>query len=224
LSFQSPLPWKVSPSEADNGRFWKESYFKDDFLQASDGIYDINKYIPSLIFSFLVANVMSFIAVIKGIDSVKYFVYIVIPLPYLILLVLFTKGLFLEGNTIGWSFLFKADWSKIYTLQIWRDAAAQAIFSAGITTNAMIHFGAHRTDKKSLLLPSLGIPTLNVLTSIFASVSLFSYIGYISYKTGIKIEDMPIEGLELSFVVYPALLTTLPFAQFWSVLFFLMLI
>lgn len=120
--------------------------------------------------------------------------------------------------------MFRANWDKIYTLQIWRDAAAQAIFSAGVTTNAMIHFGAHRTDKKSILAPSIGIPTLNFLTSIFAAIVLFGYIGYISHKTGIPIEEMPIQGLELSFVVYPALLATLPFAQFWSALFFLMLI
>lgn len=88
----------------------------------------------------------------------------------------------------------------------------------------MIHFGAHRTDKKSILSPAIGIPTLNFLTSIFSALVLFGYIGYISHKTGIPIKDMPVGGMELSFVVYPALLSTLPFAQFWSILFFLMLI
>jgi SNF family Na+-dependent transporter len=224
FSFQTPLPWHIPESEAIDGKFWKENYFREEFLQVSTGLYDINKYVPWIMISFIIANAISFIAVVKGIDSVKYAVYVVIPLPYFILFILFAKGLFLEGNTIGWAFLFKADWDKLYTLQIWRDAAAQAIFSAGITTNAMIHFGAHRTDKKSILAPSIGIPTLNVLTSIFASISLFSFIGYISHKTGVSIEDMPIEGMELSFVIYPALLTTLPFANFWSVMFFLMLI
>jgi SNF family Na+-dependent transporter len=38
------------------------------------------------------------------------------------------------------------------------------------------------------------------------------------------ISEMHIEGMELTFVGYPALLNTLPFPQFWSAVFFLMLV
>lgn len=94
FSFQFPLPWSVSDNDATNGRFWNENYFRDDFLRSSSGLYDINTYVPWLMFSFIIAGVLTFICIIKGIDSVKYAVYIVIPLPYIILLILFVKGKF----------------------------------------------------------------------------------------------------------------------------------
>ena len=52
---------------------------------------------------------------------------------------------------------------------------------------------------------------------------MFAFIGHISKQTGVPIEDMPIKGMELCFVVYPYLLNTLPWPQLWSVMFFLML-
>jgi SNF family Na+-dependent transporter len=45
-----------------------------------------------------------------------------------------------------------------------------------------------------------------------------------SHTTGIQIKDIPISGLELAFVAYPALLTQLPGANLWAIVFFLMLV
>jgi len=87
-------------------------------------------------------------------DSAKVAVYIIIPLPYLIMTILFIKGLTLDGNTIGWSYLFTADWSKLYTLQIWRDAAAQVIFSSGVGINLIIHFSSHKNRNEPIFISS----------------------------------------------------------------------
>ena len=162
--------------------------------------------------------------IIKGIHTAKYAVYIIVPLPYFLLTILFIKGLFLEGKTIGWAFLFKPDWSKLFTLEIWSDAAGQVLFSAGLVHNTIIKFASHRNNEDPLFWSTVLIPLMNFATSLFASVALFSFVGYASFNSGVPISDMKIEGMELTFVVYPALINTLPFPQFWSVLFFTMLV
>lgn len=43
-------------------------------------------------------------------------------------------------------------------------------------------------------------------------------------KNNVEIDDLPLEGIELPFVAYPALLAILPGANFWAVMFFIMLI
>ena len=65
---------------------------------------------------------------------------------------------------------------------------------------------------------------MNFLTSIFAAITLFLFVGHFSHMSGIPIVELPISGVELPFVVYPAILQTLPCPQLWSVLFFLMLV
>jgi SNF family Na+-dependent transporter len=69
-------------------------------------------------------------------------VYVIIPLPYIILFVFLIKGLTLEGCEIGWKYLFTAQWDRLLTLQIWRDAAGQVLFSSGIGINLTIHFAS----------------------------------------------------------------------------------
>jgi SNF family Na+-dependent transporter len=54
---------------------------------------------------------------------------------------------------------------------------------------------------------AIAIPLINSATSMLAAVVLFTFLGHISKQLGIDINDIPIDGIELAFVAYPALLT-----------------
>jgi len=224
-SFQDPLPWAPKEGESKYEALTTDGYFINEFLGRSSGLFDISldTYQPMIMLSILVGWAITFITVYEGLDTAKYAVYITVPLPYLILTILFFKGITLDGFTVGWNFLFKPDWSKLFTLGIWGDAASQVVFSAGLAQNTIVTLASHRHEKDSMFWSTVVIPILNFLTSIFASLALFSFVGYASYNSGIPISEMPVQGIELTFVVYPALINTLPFPQFWSVLFFTML-
>jgi solute carrier family 6 (neurotransmitter transporter, taurine) member 6 len=225
FSFQSKLPWAIDEStKVGNQNYWNEEYFKKDFLHMSEGLFDIDHHVPWIILSFVIVTVITFITEYKSLSTAQFAVWIFIPSAYFILIILFFKGIMLKGCTIGWTYLFRPQWEKIFTLQIWRDAVSQSIFSAGLGIHAVILFASHKTRGEAILIPSLGVPILNFWTSIFAAITLFSFVGHASYKTNIPIEQMPIDGLELAFVAYPALLSTFPFPQIWSALFFLMLV
>ena len=44
---------------------------------------------------------------------------------------------------------------------------------------------------------------------------MFSFVGYVSMQSGVPIEEMPLKGMELGFVVYPNLLNSFPFPHLW---------
>jgi len=48
--------------------------------------------------------------------------------PYVLLFILMIRGLFLDGAWSGIQYLFTPDWSKIFHLQVWVDAANQVAF------------------------------------------------------------------------------------------------
>ena len=224
FSFQNPLPWVPTDGTPLSEAITSDEYFIEKFLNRSDGLFDIQGYQPWIALSFLIVSVITFLIIYKGIDTAKYTVYLTVPLPYILITIFFFKGMTLEGNTIGWKYLFTPDWSKLFTTQIWIDAVSQTLFSAGLGHNTILKFATHRKESDKILLSSIVVPALNFATSIFSAIALFSFVGYASNKTGIPIKEMPVGGMELVFVVYPAILSSLPLSTVWSVLFFTMMV
>lgn len=116
------MPWAPAAGSSIAQALVSDKYFYEDFLGKSDGLFDITGYQFWIAFSFVVLAIINFLIIYEGIDTSKYTVYFIVPLPYILMSVLFIKGLTLEGNYIGWKYLIKPDWSKLFTFQIWADA------------------------------------------------------------------------------------------------------
>jgi len=64
----------------------------------------------------------------------------------------------------------------------------------------------------------------NSLTSLYAALTIFTFLGHISFKLDKSIEEISGQGMDLTFVAYPGLLDTLAAPNFFSAIFFLMLV
>lgn len=64
--------------------------------------------------------------------------YFIVPLPFIILGAIGIRGAMLPGALNGWVYLFTPDFSKFWTLKLWRDALNQIIFSESLGTGAVI--------------------------------------------------------------------------------------
>lgn len=85
-------------------------------------------------------------------------------------------------------------------------------------------YSSYRAKGEKIVKPSIVIPLINSATSILAGVILFSLLGHMAHEKGIDIESLPLEGPDLVFVVYPAILTQLPGSNLWAIAFFAMLV
>lgn len=223
-SFSTPLPWQTSQEDEDNGVFWNGSYFKKDLIQSSDGIEDMGHLVLEMVIALVISWFLVYICIFKGIESSGKIVYITAPLPYILLFILLIRGLTLDGAFKGIYYLFVPDFSKVLKLKAWRDAINQIIFSSSLGGGTLILYSSYRKKSEKVLRSSVIVPIINSATSVFAALVLFSFLGHMAYKFDIEIDDIPIEGLQLAFVAYPALLTQLPGSNFWAVLFFIMLV
>jgi solute carrier family 6 (neurotransmitter transporter) member 14 len=109
-------------------------------------------------------------------------------------------------------------------MDVWKKASNQVIFMLSLGTGGNIFFSTFRKENEDVYLSSFWIPVITFLFGLLCSVINFAYLGHFSYLVEIPIEQLPLSGTDLAFITYPSALCMLPFPNFWSILFFFMLI
>ncbi|GFT25331.1 sodium- and chloride-dependent glycine transporter 2 [Trichonephila clavipes] len=201
-----------------------EEFWLFNVLQQSSGIENLGPFQWPLVFCLLIAWVLVFVCVMRGIKSSGKVVYVTATLPYVVLLCFLVRGLTLPGASNGILFFLSPKWEKLLSFKVWGDAATQIFFSNGTAWGALLTMSSHNKFKNNVYRDSLAIPLINCATSILAGLVVFSLLGFMAYETGKSIEDVVSEGPGLAFVVYPEAISRLPVSPAWAFLFFFMLL
>ncbi|CAH8593912.1 unnamed protein product [Schistosoma turkestanicum] len=108
--------------------------------------------------------------------------------------------------------------------KVWANAAIQIFFSTGAGFGAHIAYATYNPRRYNCYRDCLITSFVNALTSIFAGVTVFAYLGYLAHLTHTTVQTVTGEGPGLVFQVYPFAIGTLPLAPLWATIFFLLLI
>jgi SNF family Na+-dependent transporter len=150
-AFVSPLPWaKISKEDytkAENLKLdalWNPDYFYKQTLKKSSGADEPGAMVGPLVGCMFLSYVFTYFSVWKGLKSTGKMVYVTCLLPYLILTILFIRGLTLEGCGKGLSDLFTAKWEFLGMVGVWKNAATQILFSSGVSYGPLMYYGTGR--------------------------------------------------------------------------------
>ncbi|KAK2183053.1 hypothetical protein NP493_325g02062 [Ridgeia piscesae] len=191
-------------------------------LHISDGIDNMGSIQLDLLGCLALAWVFVFLCLIKGVQSSGRVVYVTATFPYIVLLILFVRGVTLPGAIDGIKYYIIPQWEKLLDLTVWAEAAMQIFYSIGAAWGALITMSSYNRFHNNCYRDACVVPILNCATSIFAGFVIFSIIGFMAHETGSPIESVVTQGPGLVFVVYPEAVVHMPVSQLWSVLFFLM--
>ena len=159
-------------------------------LNETDSIDESGGLVPLIAVSLAVAYVLVYFSIWKGVESTGKVVYFTALLPYLLLVILLIRGLTLEGAGSGLYYLFYPDWSKLGNLKVWRDGVNQVIFSSGIAFGPLVFYSSCRQPNEKILRSSFWLPIINSATSILAAMVLFTFLGHVSDKLDISIDEI----------------------------------
>ena len=71
--------------------------------------------------------------------------------------------------------------AKLLDPTVWLDAATQVFYSFGLAFGSLIAFGSYNTPNNNCVRDVLLVSVCNALTAIYASVVIFSILGFKAY-------------------------------------------
>ncbi|GIY20631.1 sodium- and chloride-dependent glycine transporter 2 [Caerostris darwini] len=174
-----------------------EEFWLYKVLRQSDSIEDVGSFQWPLVLTLIIAWILVFFCVMRGIKTSGKVVYITATFPYCVLLCLLVRGLTLPGAWNGISFYLYPQWEKLLTFKVWGDAATQIFYSVGAAWGALLTMASYNKFNNNVYRDSLVVPIINCATSVLAGFVVFSLLGFMAYETGKSIEDVVSEDAEI---------------------------
>jgi solute carrier family 6 GABA transporter-like protein 1 len=139
-------------------------------------------------------------------------------------MILLIKGLTLDGARDGIKYLFIPRLELLKNSEVWIDAVTQVFFSYGLGGATLISLGSYNKYSNNCYRDTLILAAFNEGTCLLSGFVIFSVLGFMAKASNKSISEVADSGPGLAFIAYPNAINQLPWAPFWSVLFFTMLI
>ncbi|HUS71441.1 MAG TPA: sodium-dependent transporter [Sedimentisphaerales bacterium] len=226
------LPWAGKGIEGvENAK----QFFNDTYLGKVD-IEDARFYLGSIRSNIVLPLVITWVAmyfcIFKGVRLVGKIVWLTVPLPWLMLLILAVRGLTLEGSMQGLVYYLDPVWSELAKPITWRYAVGQVFFSLSLAYGIMITYASFLHRKSDLNNNAAIISIADFATSFVAGLAVFATLGGMAFVTqqtqqaghAVTVETVAESGPSLAFVAFPYALAQLPYSAWFSFIFFFALV
>ncbi|XP_011346453.2 sodium- and chloride-dependent glycine transporter 1 [Ooceraea biroi] len=201
-----------------------EEYFNNHVLGISSGIEETGSIRLPIAISLILAWIIVFLCLSKGVQTSGKVVYFTALFPYVVLIALFIRGILLPGANEGILFYLTPDWRRLMSAKVWGDAAVQIFFALSPAWGGLITLSSYNKFTNNCYKDSLIVAISNIGTSFFAGLVIFSVIGFLAHELDVPVASVVDQGAGLAFIVYPEVVARLPIAPVWSLLFFIMLL
>ena len=169
--------------------------------------------VQSLIWQWVVLLLTGLIialGVVKGIEAT---IKRALPLLFVLLIIVIVRSVTLPGAAKGLEFLFKPDWSKV-TFTTVLTALGLAFFKLSVGMGCMMTYGAYFRKDQNIPITATRIVLLDLLISIMAGLAIFPAVFALGFEPG--------AGPSLLFITIPAVFASMPFGNFFMIIFFIL--
>uniref|UniRef100_A0A8D1QUX3 Transporter n=1 Tax=Sus scrofa TaxID=9823 RepID=A0A8D1QUX3_PIG len=185
-SFQHPLPWSTCPLDLNRTGLVQEcqdtspvTYFwYRQTLNITPDINDSGAVQGRLLLCMAASWAVVYLCVIRGIETAGKAIYFTALFPYVVLSVFLVRGLTLPGATEGLLHLFTPDMQVLRNPRVWLDAATQIFFSLSLAFGGHIAFASYNPPRNHCERDAVTIALVNSMTSLYASIAVFSVLGF----------------------------------------------
>lgn len=219
------LPWAGEGVEGVNNA---KEFFFSNYLGHED-TFKLGPIQGHIVVALLATWVAMYLCICKGVKLVGKVVWLTVPIPWIMLLILTVRGLTLPGSLQGLAFYLNPEWSELAKPTTWRFAFGQVFFSLSLAFGVMITYASFLHRKSDINNNAAIISLTDLATSFVAGLAIFATIGGMAYATQQAGQHVPVKevisgGPGLAFVAFPYALAQLPYSAWFSFMFFLALV
>ncbi|XP_075247380.1 sodium- and chloride-dependent glycine transporter 2-like [Convolutriloba macropyga] len=201
-----------------------EEFWVNKALSRSPGIDEMGSFLLPQYAAFVIAQVLIYFILIKGVQSSGKVVYVTATAPFILLFVLFVRGLTLPGMANGLKFFIQPDFNKLTDVTVWGSAANQIVYTLGLGFGGIHTISSFKKFDTNCVRDTWIVSSVNVATSLFAGFTIFSIMGFLAHEMHTDVSKAVRDGMGLAFIAYPDVTLQLPGSFIWSILFFLMMV
>jgi len=219
------LPWSgEGVAGVENAkRFFYESYL------GRIGGYHLGSIRPNIVVPLVLAWAAMYFCIFRGVKLVGKIVWLTVPLPWLMLIILTIRGLTLPGSMKGLVYYLHPVWRELSEPTTWRYAFGQVFFSLSLAFGVMVTYASFLHRKSDINNNAAIIGLADFATSFIAGLAIFATLGGMAYVTQqeghmVTVDRVVDAGPGLAFVAFPYALAQLPGSAWWSFVFFFTLI
>lgn len=199
-------------------------YWENYVLRITESIGDAGIFRWEIVLCLLAAWIVVYFCMWKGVKSSGKVVYFTATFPYIVLFVLFIRGVTLPNASEGIVYYLKPNWARLKEPKVWAAAATQIFYSLGIGFGSLVAMGSYNKFHNNVFKDAVMISLINCGTSVFAGFVIFSTLGFMAHVLNKDIATVASSGPGLAFVVYPEAIAQMPISPLWAILFFFMLL
>ncbi len=185
-------------------------YFYDTILQISSGPTDFGPQVWLTLALLAVIWIIMFFIMFKGARVIGKVVVWTVAIPWVLLVILFIRGITLPGAVDGLNYYLSTDFSVLTDGGVWFAAFSQVAFSLSVGMAGMYAYGSFMA-KKSDVNNNAAITTFaDSATAFFAGFAVFSVVGFLMHALSVSATDVAASGLGLAFITFPAAISMMP--------------
>ena len=175
-------------------------YFTNNVLHTNDGF----GIVPIVLASIVAIWIACWLIIRQDLnDGIGKICKILLPLLFAIVIIIVAFSLTLPSASIGYSQIFKPDWSALLNLNVWLAAFGQIVFSLSLGMAIALTYASYLPEDSKLVDNALIVAFSNSGFEVFNSIGIFSILGFMSISSGIAFNNLVTEGTGLAFVVFP---------------------
>ncbi|EFP06717.1 hypothetical protein CRE_12045 [Caenorhabditis remanei] len=199
-------------------------YFQNFIVRPSTSLTDFNSINWPVFIAMIIGWVITVLSIWRGMKFVGKLSYVTVGLPYIIVTILFVRGVTLEGAGDGLRFFFAgSDFSALWNYNTWTAALTQMCFSLSIGFGGLMNIASYNRRKHNCYRDAIYLIIGDTAMSLIGGAAVFSTLGFLARKRGVDISEVVASGPDLAFSAYPDAMNQMPVPWLWNFLFFVML-